>query len=301
MSSNLVNMHNQQSVLRVMRLITLLKTTPKTINHLSHTIGTTDRSIYRYIDLIKELGFDVQKNNTNRYFIAGEEPGTNLSFTTEEAEYLKQLILSTGKQTPLTASILKKIQQTSEVNIVSNLTIRANLSRVIEQIAEAINTEHQIELINYHSISSNSITNRTVEPIGFTDNYDALIAYEPTTKKNKYFKIERIEKVEILDQPIKHQDKHQHQQPDPFGFAPRTDGITVTIHLKMTLKAYLLMKEEYPLTTPHFKHNKKDNTYNLKIEVNSLKPITRFSEGLKDEIEYVEDIQINQQLRNDVL
>jgi predicted DNA-binding transcriptional regulator YafY len=284
-----------------MRLITLLKTTPKTINHLSHTIGTTDRSIYRYIDLIKELGFDVQKNNTNRYFIAGEVPGTNLSFTPEEAAYLKQLILSTGKQTPLTDSILKKIQQTSEVNIVSNLTIKANLSRVIEQIAEAIHTEHQIELINYHSISSNSITNRMVEPIGFTDNYDALMAYEPETQKNKYFKIERIDKIEILDHPIKHKDKHQHQKPDPFGFAPRTDGTTITIHLKMTLKAYLLMKEEYPLTTPYFKHNKKNNTYILKLDVNNLKPITRFQEGLKEEIEYVEDIEINRELRDDVI
>ena len=280
-------MHNQQSVLRVMRLITLLKTTPKTINHLSHIIETTHRSVYRYIDLIKELGFDVQKNELNRYFIIGDNVVTNLYFTPEEAYFLNQLILSSGKESALKDSILKKIQQKSELNIAANLTIKANLSRIIEQINEGIQLGTQIKLINYHSINTNSISDRIVEPIGFTDNYDALIAYEPTSQKNKFFKIERINKIENTNSPFQYRNKHKTQNPDPFGFAPRTDGLNYTIHLEMSLKAYILMKEEYPLTIPFFKRNE-NNLYILKLKVNSLKPINRFCMGLEEEVKEIE-------------
>ena len=46
-------------------------------------------------------------------------------------------------------------------------------------------------------------------------------------------------------------------------------------------------KEEYPLCSPHLKPIPKSNKYELKMDVNSLKPIQQFIKGLKDEVEII--------------
>ena len=142
-----------------------------------------------------------------------------------------------------------------------------------------------MKLKNYHSINSESISDRIVEPLAFTDNYNSLIAYEIESKKNKYFNIQRINTVQILNDQWKNENHHQIELPDAFGFAPGDESHS--IHLELSIKAYLLLKEEYPLCGPFIKPITKSNKYELKMEVNDLKPINRFIEGLKDEIEII--------------
>ena len=63
-------MLNQHKILRVLQLISLLKKEPsKSIKFLAGIVESTDRTVYRYLDLIKELGFDLQRDSFNRYFI----------------------------------------------------------------------------------------------------------------------------------------------------------------------------------------------------------------------------------------
>lgn len=47
------------------------------------------------------------------------------------------------------------------------------------------------------------------------------------------------------------------------------------------------IKEEYPFCTLHLKPIPKSNKYELKMDVNSLKPIQQFIKGLKDEVEII--------------
>ena len=63
-------MLNQHKILRVLQLIALLKKSPaKSIKNLASILSNTDRTIYRYLDLIKDLGFDLQRDAYNKYFI----------------------------------------------------------------------------------------------------------------------------------------------------------------------------------------------------------------------------------------
>jgi predicted DNA-binding transcriptional regulator YafY len=60
-------MYNQNKILRVLQLISLLKKEPsKSIRFLSGILESTDRTVYRYLDLIKELGFELQRDQNNR-------------------------------------------------------------------------------------------------------------------------------------------------------------------------------------------------------------------------------------------
>ena len=261
-----------------------------TINHLKNIIGTSQRTVYRYLDLIEELGFEMSKNFKNQYYIEKDTNPTS-TFTEEEAKYLKTLLLSAGKDSLLNDAILKKIQIKSEVNIATKLTLKAHLGKNVSQISEAINLKNQIVLKGYHSLSSNKISDRVVEPISFTDNYDALIAFEIKNSKTKIFKTERINSVEILEKPFKYTEEHVKYKPDAFGFAPKENGKKFDIKLKMNLKAYILMKEEYPQTLNFIKKHQDEKHYQLEMKVNSLKPIIRFCDGLKNEIEFIDGFE----------
>lgn len=59
-------------------------------------LETSERTAYRYIDLIRDCGFNVIKDIHNRYFIENQAT-QGVYFTSEEVEYIKQLVLTSGK------------------------------------------------------------------------------------------------------------------------------------------------------------------------------------------------------------
>jgi hypothetical protein len=61
-------MLNQHKILRVLKLISYLEQAPtKSISHLAEMLDSTDRTVYRYFDLIRECGFDLQRDEHNRF------------------------------------------------------------------------------------------------------------------------------------------------------------------------------------------------------------------------------------------
>lgn len=278
-------MESHKKFYRVFRLISLLSSPPaKTISSLASSIDITERSVYRYIDLLEAIGFTIEKDRTKHYFITDSEHDIKEIFTLEEADLIRQIIVSQGNKSPLAEGILRKLYINTEINLGVKNLINAHLSGHINKISEAIATNTQVILKQYFSLNSETVTDRAVEPIGFTDNYKSLIAYEVESGKNKYFNIERITQVTLTNTPIAFLDKHEFQKPDIFGFAPNTNGETHEIHLKMTMKAYLLLKEEYPMSFPYIKEVKEEFPYELIASVNNLKPILRFAEGLKNDV-----------------
>ena len=173
-------MFNQNRILRVFKLITLLKTFPaKSIKRLAASLEISERSCYRYMDLLAELGFELRKDDHNKYFL---QPSL------EESNFLATNI------------------------------VHGHLAKLLAQINEAIKEQKQVILHKYQSASSESIADRLVEPIGFTANYTYLCAYEPADAQNKYFKLERMGSIEILAETYKFKEAHILLTPDVFGF-----------------------------------------------------------------------------------
>ena len=274
-------MLNQHKILRVLQFISYLEQRPpKGVNQLAEMLETTERTVYRYLDLIRECGFDLHRDKNNRFFIHNETV-QGIRFTTEEAEYLKQLVLTTGKKNKLKDAVLSKIYLASDVNIVAGHLVNAKNGRIVERLAQAIANKEQVILKRYHSINSETITDRLVEPFGFTDNYHTVMAFEVTSAKNKTYHLDRITAVEFNNRGFMFEEKHEQQIPDAFGFS--FQGEQHEVELDLSLKAYLLLKDEYPLTIPYAKYNPKKDLYELKIQVNDLKPIQRFIRGIGDE------------------
>ena len=271
-------MLNQHKILRVLQLISYLEQSPsKTISHLAELLDSTERTVYRYFDLIRECGFDLQRDEFNRFFIV-DERSNGVRFTDEEATFLKELVLTKGKNNKLKDSILTKIYLGSEIPMVASHLVNAKNSKVIERLALSISNKEQVYLKKYQSINSGTISDRLVEPFGFTDNYTTVMAYEISSETNKTFHIDRIAFVEFAGKPFKNCDRFEQQIPDVFGFS--FSGETFPIQWELDLKQVLLLKEQYPLTAPFIHYNNRKNNYELKVQVNDLKPIQRFMRGV---------------------
>jgi predicted DNA-binding transcriptional regulator YafY len=278
-------MHNQNKILRVLQLITLLKKQPaKSIRFLAGILESTDRTVYRYLDLVKELGFEIEKDHNNKFKIIGEDEYTSLSFSNEEVLLLRDLVLSTGKESKLKDSLLKKIYLQSDIAIQGNHILKANLGRMIEKINLSIIENKRILLKGYHSINTQVISDRLIEPISLTDNYNSVCGFEVDTQLNKYYNLERISEIIIIDEPQEFGEFHKLDKLDVFGFSDK-NGEKFNVELLISFRAYVLIKEEYPKIEKFIEKEKNSEKYLLNVEVNNPKPITRFINGLRDDIE----------------
>jgi predicted DNA-binding transcriptional regulator YafY len=249
---------------------------------LAKTLAIDNRTIYRYFDLLREVGFQLEKDGFSRYFIPNETSTSPFSLSAEEATLLKELLLTSAKNSILKDSILKKLYIHSDIHIQGGQVFKAHLSSLVEKVGEAIAKGKQVLIKKYYSANSNAIDDRIVEPIHFTDNYQNLVAFEVASKQVKYFNIERITALEILHKAIQHADLHKTSKPDVFGFGE--SGQTHEVDMWLSLRAYVFLKEEYPLTIPYLKYDKKRDQYRLQVTVNNLAPVERFVKGLEGEV-----------------
>lgn len=277
-------MFNQNRIFRVFRLINYLKAgPPKSISGIERFLATSGRTVYRYIDMLEELGFTVEKDGNGRLFIPG--PEETVPFTPQEARFLKQLVLSAANGHKLAHGVLDKIKQSHDIEIGAESLFRVHLSKIVELISQAIMERKQLLIKGYHSANSESIRDRLVEPMCFTDNYTSLSAFEVKTKENKFFNIERMTGVEVLAKPMKYESDHRFHAPDCFGFQGKT--LNKEIEFTITMKAYLLLKEEFPMAAAFAKPLSGSKRYHFKARVQSFKAPARFVLGFQEEADLI--------------
>lgn len=101
-------------------------------------LDTSERTVYSYLEMLKDLGFKVERDQSNRAWISSSGNLDVVPFTPQEADFLEKLIKTTGKVNILSESVLNKIFQSSEHQVTSNLMFKAHLGQIVEQISIAI-------------------------------------------------------------------------------------------------------------------------------------------------------------------
>lgn len=270
----------QAKLLRLFQIIAVLKSGHWTIKQLAERFDTSERTIYRYINLLEEVDFLLEKDFENRFFIiTTDDDPTQAQFSIEETKLIKKLIQSGTQDNPLKSSLLKKLSLNSEMDSMPRLFLKVRLGQFVDQLAEATRNKNQVVLKNYHSANSNEIRDRLVEPIHFGDNYQSVVALDCQDQVCKQFKLDRIGEIIEMKKKFQYEELHRKNQSDIFGFSG--DANTwITLHL--SLRAYLLLREEYPLSIPYTERT--DDGYHFHGPVSSLDGIGRFVLGLMDEI-----------------
>lgn len=289
-------MLSHQTLLRLFRLIRLLNTRPsKNVDQLSTLLDTTPRTIYRYLKVLESVGYLLDKDSNNRYFlIRPYDQQAQQLLSDEEAYYLQDMLQQATGGHPVAEGIIAKINRSHTlVPLADSLPARHQYQHV-QLLTEAIQRGHRVKLCKYHSTNSGQIADRIVEPIHFSDGYTYLFAFDVDRNATRQFKVERMERVEWLDQTFERQ--HPPCQVDVFGFSGRESH---QVELQLNDRAYRLLREEFPRALSFVKPIR-ENQFLFQAQVYDLRGVSRFILGLPGQIKVVSPLMLIEHLRQEL-
>lgn len=278
-------MDEQRKILRVFQLISRLRSPLGcTKQDISDNFEVSERTVERYLNLLRGLGFEIDREG-NRFRIEKPEQRSMrheelIVFSLEEASVIRDAILGCTHNSPVRKSILNKLYALTELDNLSETIYKQSVSHNINTITTGIKTRKQVKLRNYQSVSSQKSGDYVIEPVRFYHYYRYLLAYDVHNRQIKQFKTERITSATLLARPWQHESEHIRTTIDAFGM---TGNKKISIRLKLSMRASLLLEEEFPDAIPGIR--KEDGDCYWEGEVSSLKGIGRFVMGLIDEID----------------
>ncbi len=244
----------------------------------------SERTIFRYLNQLEDSGFVLERKN-GRYRLAQNDRQTKdlirlVHFSDEEAYIFFRAISSVEEYEHSAGDLIKKLHALYDFRALRRMKGQDNLEK-IQLLKNATEQQKQTILNQYHSSSSGKITDRKVEPFAFMPDYKAVWALDIQDKKVKQFKISRIQSLELTDQSWQFVSLHQLPFTDAFRMSANQPAAVVEAVL--TLKAYNLLKEDFPLSEKFIE--KAHPKYHLKIPIADFHGIGRFVLGLPGEIE----------------
>ena len=268
-----------------------------TVDDVSRQLSMSRRSIYRYIDSFKQMGFIVVKEGP-RYHIDPESPffkqiTSYIHFTEDEAMTINQVLNSVYDNSPQVRHLREKLSSLYDYKVLCKHGVDEHIAQNLAALFEAVKTERMVVLRDYASPNSAQTSDRIVEPYLFVSENSEVRCYEIKTGQNKTFKLSRIRKVEPLDLLWSHKHEHAEYFTDLFHFSGE-ERFPVTLILGQLSMSLLV--EEYPGASALLKQQE-DGRFLLKTEVCNYKGIGRFVMGLIDDIEIVDSPEFVDYLR----
>lgn len=276
----------QPKIERVLRLMKMMTGNNNyTVEDMAERLGTSYRSVYRYIETFKEAGFVVHRKEGGIYRLGKEsryfkDISQLIHFTDEEAYIVNQLLEALDNTNVIKQNLRKKLSAVYNCTSLAECVVEGKNAVNVNHLVEAITTRKQVVLRRYASSHTGIIRDRLVEPFGFTTNYVQVWCYEPSSGKNKLFNTARIGSVEVLSEGWQFEAEHHEGYIDIFrisGFEQRR------VQLELGVMAHNLLVEEYPLSTRDLTQIDEGH-WLLDTEVCDYVGIGRFTLGLMHDI-----------------
>lgn len=283
---------------RLLLLVMLMSSkTDHTVEDMALRLDITTRSVYRYIETLRKVGFAVHKRQSNLYKLV-KIPDNSIDlnkliyFSEEEAYILNSLIKGLDGTNPIKHGLQKKLSAIYSLTNLADIVIDKNTAQSVESLGNAIRSKKKVILKNYESAHSDTISDRTVEPFCFTTNYIDVWAYDLEKRENKVYKISRIDSVEILSEFWENESKHNRPSADCFRMSGNN---SIPIKMSLSLRAKNLLLEEYPLAAKHLREE--DNLWILETNVHDLAGVGRFVIGLAAEIRIIDSPELEEYIQ----
>lgn len=284
-----------EKVLALMKIMSGKQTF--SIDELAEKMGTSYRSIYRYIDTFRSAGFVVNKVHGNVYRIAKmpssfKELDKLVYFSEEEARLLGNLIQGLDAANTLKAGLGKKLSAVCEMTSIGSFVENKDHAAAVQSLSDAIRNKKAVILRQYASANSSMTRDRKVEPFAFTTNFIDVWAYDVEDGCNKLFKIARIGGVDA-ESDWKHEEEHKAGFLDIF----RMSSFTQThVKLEMSLRAKNLLFEEYPLAPSEV--HQEDGKWILDTMVSCMEGVGRFVTGLATEVRVIDSPELSEYVKD---
>ena len=284
---------------RILRLLMMLSGNKKyAMPELEDKMEMSARNLRRDLNLIESSGFLLDREKGYRL---QSDRSTNrdlknlMHFSEEEISILYQTLSLIEEDSPLKERLVRKMNAFYDLKALEQLRQKDDLTKV-HTIRDSLEQKKQVILKAYRSSNSNNIEDRVVEVFDFLPDYRAIWCYDIKSHSCKQFKLARMQFVELLSSAWRYEEKHQ--KPFIDGFRMSAMKPLTTVELLLSLKAYNLLIEEYPLATKHIKQE--DKSYRVKVPVANYNGIGRFVLGLIEEIEIIKPAAFKKYLKAQV-
>lgn len=288
----------QTKIVKMLRLMKMLTgNVSRTIDQVAKEMGITPRTVYRYIDDIREAGFVVNKLYGNVYAMGKVSRGLTdfkklIYFTDEEAYLAAKMIEGIDNNNALKRDLQRKLASvydcTSIANYIDNPANAAN----IEALNDAIKHKKQVVLKGYASAHSDEMRDRVVEPFSFTANMIDVWAYDVEKANCLVFKVSRVGAVEVLEEDWAFEERHEVRRPDVFRM---TGPLSMRVVLELNTRAKGLLVEEYPLAERDLR--REDGKWVFRTTVQALEGVGRFVIGLAADVKVVEGKKLQEYIK----
>ncbi len=263
-----------------------------TVEELALTLKVDTRTVYRYIDKIKEI--EGLRNQGRSYCIKRTKPVLSSSFTEQEIDMLRNLLYKQVDKSlsDKLLSLLNKSHQERKDH--EKKVANSNYFEHIRKIEKAMSKNKCIVLNDYRSRDSH-IQSVIVSPVLL--DYDTEQLYALKENKNRLerrcYNLDRMGGVEVLSIEARSDPEwNPNNDKDPFGFLPIRDVFVERkrVRLKMSAFAKSLLIQQFPRLIDYIKKTKSHELfgvifiYELNISVYDIQPIARFAVGLFNEI-----------------
>ena len=289
---------DQPKIERLLRLMKMLAgNVDYTVDELAERLQMSRRTIYRYIDTLKEAGFVIRRVGESFKMLKESVHFSELEqlvhFSEEESFLVNRLIDRLDDTNMLKQNLRKKLASVYNFTAMADCVVNKENVACTHELIAAIEGKRQATLHSYSSSNRGDIRDRLVEPFEFTTNYIQVWCYEPESGKNKLFKVSRIGAVTVSDAPWIHENEHRSEKMDIFR-ASGTNGIRIKLSLGVMAKNLLL--EEYPLAERDLSVIDEEH-WLLDTEIYRLEGVGRFVIGIANDITIVEGDSLREYLQ----
>jgi predicted DNA-binding transcriptional regulator YafY len=282
-------MDEHAKIKRILSIILLLMGSRRySKSEIMQKFKISDSTFYRYISSFKEAGLIVEQEN-GLYHIRRKDSSIRelwelLHFSEEEALILNKAIDAIDDNNQLKANLRKKLYSIYDFDRIAEAIVHPEQAQNIQRIMEAIKNHKQILLVGYQSAHGHSISNRLVEAFDITANYQMIWAYDIGSKKNKQFKVSRVQEVVVKQEEWRHEELHQALPMDVFRIS---GAVSEECILNLNLRAGNLLLEEYPLAEKYLEKTAL-HAYQFKGPIYGYQGVGRFCMGLIEDVEMIQ-------------
>lgn len=165
-------------------------------------------------------------------------------------------------------------------------------------VQEGIDSKKVIKLIAYHSASG--VKDRVIKPIDLLPVRGLVVGVEVGDKKPKVFKLRRCGGVEVTSEPVL-TNRVREVEVDAFNMGPSDSGESFDVSIKLSRRAWILLREEYPLTEKNISEtDDKDYPYELKTRIQNVAGIGRFCLSLPGQYKIERGDRLKQYLQEQI-
>ncbi len=289
---------------RIALLLRVLIDSPNryTVRDLAARYGVSADTIEGDFAAFRAAGFEIKPDEKFRYAFIRDKPYQRLKdllhFSEEDQALLYQAIDNLPNQTERHRRLKSKLGSLYDFGRLGHAYLRKPYLNKVDLLEQARQEKKQVVLENYHSSSSGTVEDRTVEPFHVSPENDMVQTYDVVKKKVNHFRISRFVRVRILDAPWQFEGHHNIRYTDPFRIVGN-DNDPVMVHLRLGVGACNELTERFPLTKNYIEETAKKGVYDFQCRVNSqFLGLSNFILGFHHQgIEIIEPDALREHLR----